>query len=101
MEMEAVFELINAATYLQVQELVELGCARIGALMQKCKDTQEIRNLFNIENDFTPEEEAAIKEGKADIWGLEDDEGSSEVLKGMKNEESKRVGTVSTNLKKA
>jgi len=69
--------------------------------MIKGKTPEEIKKVFGIERDFTPEEEAAIKEGKADIWGLEDDEGSSEVLKGMKNEESKRVGTVSTNVKKA
>lgn len=31
--------------------------------------------MFNIVNDFTPEEEKTILEGKADIWGEEDDEG--------------------------
>ena len=31
--------------------------------------------MFNITNDYTPEEESAILEGRADIWGL--DEGAS------------------------
>lgn len=31
--------------------------------------------MFNIVNDFAPEEERAITEGKADIWGMEDEEG--------------------------
>ena len=31
--------------------------------------------MFNITNDYTPEEESAIIEGRADIWGL--DEGAS------------------------
>jgi hypothetical protein len=31
--------------------------------------------MFKITNDFTPEEEKSILEGKADIWGVEDDEG--------------------------
>lgn len=35
----------------------------------------ELRQMFNITNDFTPEEEKTIIEGKADIWGDEDDEG--------------------------
>lgn len=46
----------------------------MGAMM-KNKTIPEIRKMFNITNDFTPEEERTILEGKADIWGDEDDEG--------------------------
>lgn len=31
--------------------------------------------MFKVVNDFTPEEEKTILEGRADIWGTEDDEG--------------------------
>lgn len=41
----------------------------------KNKSISELRKMFNIINDFTPEEERTILEGKADIWGDEDDEG--------------------------
>ena len=33
--------------------------------------------MFKIKNDFTVEEEKSILEGKADIWGTEDDEGDA------------------------
>lgn len=47
--------------------------------------------MFHITNDFTPEEERTIIEGKADIWGEEDDEGAetdetSNQIKGTKEE---------------
>ena len=56
---------------MDVPSLVELGCAKIGSIM-KNKSIQELRHLFNITNDYTPEEEKAIIEGKADIWGEEE-----------------------------
>ena len=48
--------------------MVELGCAKVGSLM-KNKSIPDIRKLFNITNDFSPEEERTILEGKANIWG--------------------------------
>ena len=71
---EEIYELIAAANYLDVPNLVELGCAKIGSLM-KNKSIPELRKMFKITNDFTPEEEKTILEGRADIWGEEDDEG--------------------------
>ena len=68
------YDLISAANYMDVQSLVELGCAKVGSMM-KNKSVVELRQMFNIVNDFTPEEERSILEGKADIWGEEDDEG--------------------------
>ena len=60
--------MIAAANYLDIPSLVELGCAQVGSMMQN-KSIPELRQMFNITNDFTPEEEHAIIEGKADIWG--------------------------------
>lgn len=72
--LEDVYDLIAAANYLDVPALVELGCAKVGSLM-KNKTIPELRQMFKITNDFTPEEEKTILEGRADIWGDEDDEG--------------------------
>ena len=66
--LEDLYDLIAAANYLDIPALVELGCAKVGSIMQN-KSISELRQLFNITNDFTPEEEKAILEGKADIWG--------------------------------
>jgi S-phase kinase-associated protein 1 len=63
-----IFELILAANYLDIQPLLDLGSAAIAAMM-KGKTTEQIRQTFNIVNDFTPEEEAQINE--ENMW-LED-----------------------------
>eukprot|EP00915_Cephaloidophora_sp_WS-2016_P000028 GHVH01000065.1.p1 GENE.GHVH01000065.1~~GHVH01000065.1.p1 ORF type:complete len:190 (+),score=33.40 GHVH01000065.1:106-675(+) len=54
-------ELILAANYLDVKPLLELCAAKIASLM-KGKSVEELRSEFNIENDFSPEEEALIRE---------------------------------------
>ena len=50
-------DLIVAANFLDIEGLECLGCAKIASVI-KGKNVQEIRDLFGIENDFTPEEEA-------------------------------------------
>ena len=69
--LEEVYDLIAAANFLDVPSLLELGCAKVGSMMIN-KNIQEMRQMFNIANDYTPEEETAIIEGKADIWGASD-----------------------------
>ena len=61
LEQETLFELVMAANYLDIKALLELSCAKVASLI-KNKSVQEIRTFFNIENDFTPEEEAQIQE---------------------------------------
>ena len=46
-----------AANYLDIKSLLELSCAKTASLI-KDKSVPEIRKFFNIENDFSPEEEA-------------------------------------------
>ena len=59
-ENDEIFEIIIAANYLGILPLIDLGCAKIATLI-KNKTVDEIRKLFKIENDFTPEEEEQIK----------------------------------------
>jgi S-phase kinase-associated protein 1 len=56
-----IFELILAANYLDIQPLLDLCCAKVASLI-KGKTPEQIRRTFNIENDFTPEEEAQLLE---------------------------------------
>lgn len=88
--LDDIYDLIACANYLDIKNLVELGCAKVGSLMKNLTITQ-LREMFHITNDFTPEEERTIIEGKADIWGEEDDEGAetdetSNQIKGTKEE---------------
>ena len=60
-KIEELYEIILAANYLDIKSLLELTCAAVAAMM-KGKSIEEIRDLFNIENDFTAEEEEQIRE---------------------------------------
>ena len=46
-----------AANYLEIEELKQLGCAKMGSIIRGMT-VIEFRKRFNIVNDFTPEEEA-------------------------------------------
>ena len=63
-EMERVDDLIDlivAANFLDIESLVNLGCAKIATII-KGKSVEEIRDVFGIQNDFTPHEEAQLRE---------------------------------------
>ena len=60
-DQEMLFEIVMAANYLDIKPLLELSCAKVASLI-KGKSVTEIRQFFNIENDFTPEEEQQVME---------------------------------------
>ncbi|KAH7332158.1 hypothetical protein KP509_20G072200 [Ceratopteris richardii] len=63
------FDLIQAANYLNIQALLDLTCQCV-ADMIKGKSPEEIRKTFNIKNDFTPEQEEEVR--RENQWAFED-----------------------------
>ncbi|GAV74714.1 Skp1 domain-containing protein/Skp1_POZ domain-containing protein [Cephalotus follicularis] len=62
------FALILAANYLNIKGLLDLTCQTV-ADMIKGKTPEEIRETFNIKNDFTPEEEEEVR--RENQWAFE------------------------------
>ncbi|KAF9598039.1 hypothetical protein IFM89_023816 [Coptis chinensis] len=62
------FDIILAANYLNVKPLLDLSCQTV-ADMIKGKKPEEIRELFSIKNDFTPEEEEELR--RENQWAFE------------------------------
>ncbi|ORM40390.1 Skp1-related protein [Babesia sp. Xinjiang] len=52
---------IQAENFLDIKPLLELTCAKVASMI-KGKTPDEIRDEFNIVNDFTPDEEAMIRQ---------------------------------------
>jgi len=63
------FEIIQAASYLDIKPLLDLGCKTVANMMTG-KSVEDIRALFHIENDFTPEEETAIQVERSEFESL-------------------------------
>lgn len=59
-----VIEIAEATNYLQMEQLLDESCAVIAGRIEG-KTAEEIRVLLNIENDWTPEEEAKVREENA------------------------------------
>lgn len=60
-EQDLLFELILAANYMDIKPLLDLTCATVASMI-KGKNPEGIRSTFNIVNDFSPEEEAQVRE---------------------------------------
>ena len=59
-DQQTLFEVILASNFLDIPKLLDNSCQLV-ANMIKSKTPEEIRTLFNIKNDFTPEEEEQIR----------------------------------------
>jgi len=57
---ELLFELILAANYMDIKPLLDLTCAKVASMI-KGRTPDEIRKIFNISSDFTPEEEIKVR----------------------------------------
>ena len=66
---EELMDLIVAANFLLIQPLLDVACAKVASMI-KGRTPEEIRSAFNIESDFTPEEEAKIREENK--WAVEE-----------------------------
>lgn len=62
------FVFSQAANFLNIKDLFDLCCKTV-ADMIKGKTPEEIRRQFNIKNDFTPEEEEAVR--RENQWAFE------------------------------
>jgi S-phase kinase-associated protein 1 len=65
-EDDVLFNIILAANYLDIKSLLDLTCKTVADYIKQCKTTEEIRQRFNIVNDFTPEEEDEVR--KENAW---------------------------------
>ncbi|CAM0145776.1 unnamed protein product [Urochloa decumbens] len=65
----ALYAVILAANYLGIEDLLDLGCTAVADKMRG-KTPEEIRIALDIENDYTPEQEAEVR--KANAWAFED-----------------------------
>lgn len=67
-DQETLFDLLLAANYLNIKDLLELTC-QATADMIKDKSPEEVRRIFHINNDFTPQEEQEIR--RENQWAFE------------------------------
>ena len=61
LEQETLFALILAANFMDIRPLLDLTCAKVASMI-KGKTPEQIRQVFNIVNDFSPDEEAKVRE---------------------------------------
>ena len=60
-DLDTIFEVILASNYLNIPPLLELASAKMASII-KGKTSEEVRQIFGIQNEFTPEEEEQIIE---------------------------------------
>uniref|UniRef100_A0A0E0LZ48 SKP1-like protein n=1 Tax=Oryza punctata TaxID=4537 RepID=A0A0E0LZ48_ORYPU len=60
-DQDTLFDLLLAANYLQADGLLDLACKKVAGMMTG-KSPEQMREIFHIVNDLTPEEENEIRE---------------------------------------
>ena len=64
LDQETLLGVVLAANFLDIKDLLDIGCIAIGNMI-KGKNVEQLRDQFNIVNDFTPEEEEQIRRENA------------------------------------
>ena len=59
-EQPLLFELVTAANFMDIKPLLDLTCLAVSVSI-KGKTASELRTIFNISNEFSPEEEAQVR----------------------------------------
>ncbi|KAK8954678.1 SKP1-like protein 1B [Platanthera zijinensis] len=67
-DLDTLYDLLMGSNYLDVKGLLDLACQKVADLI-KGKSPDEIRRIFNIEKDFSPEEEEEVN--KENKWAFE------------------------------
>lgn len=78
-DQDTLVELILAANYLNCQSLLDLGILKI-ATMIKDKEPDQVKDIFHIDKDITPEEEKMVRENN--MWVFELGEKKEEAAAG-------------------
>ncbi|KAL4580869.1 hypothetical protein LXL04_017075 [Taraxacum kok-saghyz] len=60
LEISTLVDLAKAANYMEIKDMLDVVCQRTADLI-KDKTVEDVRAIFGIVNDFTPEEEHAIR----------------------------------------
>jgi S-phase kinase-associated protein 1 len=58
-DQELLIQMMGAADYMGIQSLLDLTCAKVASIIHG-KTPSELRKMFNLENDFTLEEERKL-----------------------------------------
>ncbi|KAL9268462.1 SKP1-like protein [Drosera capensis] len=67
-DQDILFDIILAANYLNIKGLLDLSCSTVADMMRG-KKPEEIRAIFNIKNDYTPQEEEEVRQENR--WAFE------------------------------
>lgn len=67
-DQSTLFGLVSAANYLDIKSLLNLTCKAVAEMIMG-KTPEQIREIFNIKNDFTPEEEEEVRRENA--WAFQ------------------------------
>mmetsp|Transcript_42865 Transcript_42865/g.93118 ORF Transcript_42865/g.93118 Transcript_42865/m.93118 type:complete len:97 (+) Transcript_42865:130-420(+) len=59
------FEVVKAANYLDIKPLLDFTCKAVAEQIKACETPEAVRARFGIVNDFTPEEEEAVRRENA------------------------------------
>ncbi|KAI3714575.1 hypothetical protein L6452_21532 [Arctium lappa] len=70
LDISTLLDLLNAASYLHIKSLLDMVCDKLADLI-KDMTVEEVREIFKITNDYTPEEEKLFRESYA--WAFEID----------------------------